>query len=124
MKKMTEQPENKAEDDNFREMLAKKFKKMQHGATKEYLKLEIHQLVLKAEFVVQQAPIQSPPPQNVFRSLGNPQNFYSSTPYNSAARGQPSSTLDVNPPRNTDTYAQSRNYEQFENSTQQNLNFE
>ena len=70
-------------------------------ATKKYFKLQIHQLVLKTEFGTQQPSLQSPPPQNVFRTFGNPDNFHSSTPHNSATRGQPS-TLDAPPPRNTD----------------------
>ena len=42
MKKMTEQTdkETKTEDEKFCKMIAKKFKKMQEGATKEYLELE------------------------------------------------------------------------------------
>ena len=74
---------------------------------------------------MQQPSLQSPPPQNMFRAFGNPNNFYSSTPYNSAIRGQSPSTLDASPPQNTDnTYTQSRNYEKFINSTPQSLNFE
>ena len=71
-------------------------------ATKKYFKLQIHQLVLKTEFGTQQPSLQSPRPQNVFRTFGNPDNFHSSTPHNSATRGQSPSTLDAHPPRNTD----------------------
>lgn len=58
-------------------MISKKLKKVRQGATKEYLKFEIHQLVLKAEFCMQQPFLQSPPPQDVFRAFENPNNFHS-----------------------------------------------
>ena len=42
-------------------MIAKKLKKMGQGTTKEYFKLEIHQLVLNANFVIQEPSLQSAP---------------------------------------------------------------
>ena len=51
-KKMTEaRPEKvRTEDDHFCDMLAEKLRRMAEGPQKEYLKLEIHQLIVKAEY--------------------------------------------------------------------------
>ena len=85
MKKMTEQTdkETKTEDEKFCKMIAKKFKKMQEGATKEYLELEtgFNGWICYTATIVT-VTIAS----NVLRVFGNLNSFYFSKPYNSATR--------------------------------------
>ena len=84
--------EKETEDDIFCNMLAAKLKDLPNNEQKEYLKLEIHGLVLKAKFGgcdsnrfggrqlnnVQNVLMQSPPPTPVIQNYG--QNMYRNSP--------------------------------------------